>query len=147
MIRQLIALALALAGIRQLDRVPRGVVGSGQVRPIISSHHWALAHWHWPLRPEANARCRRPPLLLSLTCLAPSVDVRWCQWRLSVGYSPARGAAARSCHDELLSATFYEAPHDTTDRQAGPCQVVLVPVAPPLRSQGKSLRLVNTFVR
>jgi hypothetical protein len=30
-----------------------------------------------PLRPEANARCRLPPLLLSLTCLAPSVDVRW----------------------------------------------------------------------
>ena len=40
MIRQLIALALALAGMRQLDRVPHGVVGSGQVRPIISSHDW-----------------------------------------------------------------------------------------------------------
>ena len=28
-----------------------------------------------PLRPEANARCEVPPLLLCLTCLAPSVDV------------------------------------------------------------------------
>jgi hypothetical protein len=28
-----------------------------------------------PLRPEANARCGLPPLLLWLTCLAPSVDV------------------------------------------------------------------------
>ena len=36
---------------------------------------WAC--WHWPLRPEANARCRLPPFLLSLTCLVPSVDVRW----------------------------------------------------------------------
>ena len=34
-------------------------------------------YWRRPLRPEANARCRLPPLLLSLTCLAPSVDVRW----------------------------------------------------------------------
>ena len=25
---------------RQLDRVPHGVVGSSQVRPIISSHDW-----------------------------------------------------------------------------------------------------------
>ena len=32
----------------------------------------------WPLRPEANARCGLPSLLLCLTCLAPSVDVRWC---------------------------------------------------------------------
>ena len=30
-----------------------------------------------PLRPEANARRGLPPLLLGLTCLAPSVDVRW----------------------------------------------------------------------
>jgi hypothetical protein len=30
-----------------------------------------------PLRPEANAPCRLPPLLLCLTCLAPSLDVRW----------------------------------------------------------------------
>jgi hypothetical protein len=30
-----------------------------------------------PLRPEANARVRLPPLLLGLTCFAPSVDVRW----------------------------------------------------------------------
>jgi hypothetical protein len=30
-----------------------------------------------PLRPEANARCGLPPLLLRLTCLAPSVHVRW----------------------------------------------------------------------
>jgi hypothetical protein len=30
-----------------------------------------------PLRPEANARCGLPPLLPSLTCLAPSVDVLW----------------------------------------------------------------------
>ena len=29
-----------------------------------------------PLRPEANARSCLPPLLLHLTCLAPSVDVR-----------------------------------------------------------------------
>ena len=49
MIRQLIALtialtipalALALAGMRQLGRVPHGVVGSSQVRPIIRSHDW-----------------------------------------------------------------------------------------------------------
>ena len=31
----------------------------------------------WPLRPEANARCGLPPLFLRLTCLAPSVDIRW----------------------------------------------------------------------
>ncbi len=30
---------------------------------------------YWPLRPEANARCGVPPLLLCLTCVAPSVDV------------------------------------------------------------------------
>ena len=30
-----------------------------------------------PLRPEANARGRLPPLLLCLTCLAPSMDIRW----------------------------------------------------------------------
>jgi hypothetical protein len=36
-----------------------------------------LTCWRWPLRPEANARGGLPPPLLSLTCLAPSVDVRW----------------------------------------------------------------------
>ena len=35
------------------------------------------ARCRWPLRPEANARCRLPPLLLSLTCPALSADVRW----------------------------------------------------------------------
>jgi len=38
----LIALALALAGMRQLDQLPHGVVGSGQVRLIISSRDWRL---------------------------------------------------------------------------------------------------------
>jgi hypothetical protein len=33
-------------------------------------------HGSWPLRPEANARGRLPPLFPCLTCLAPSVDVR-----------------------------------------------------------------------
>jgi hypothetical protein len=37
----------------------------------------SLHRCRWPLRPEANARCGLPPLLLRLTCLAPSVDVRW----------------------------------------------------------------------
>jgi hypothetical protein len=33
--------------------------------------------WRWPLRPEANARCDLPLLLLPLTYLAPPVDLRW----------------------------------------------------------------------
>src|SRR5947208_433060 len=34
-------------------------------------------HGCWPLRPEAHARFGLPPLLLRLTCAAPSVDVLW----------------------------------------------------------------------
>ena len=41
------------------------------VSPASSPRSTALAS-----RPEANARCGLPPLLLRLTCLAPSVDIR-----------------------------------------------------------------------
>jgi hypothetical protein len=54
-----------------------------------------------PLRPEANAPCPLPPLLLCLTCLAPSLDVRWSQWRLSVCRS---GWATIMCSGSLLAA-------------------------------------------
>jgi len=35
-----------------------------------------------------------------------------------------------SCHDDLRSPTFYEAPHDIRHRQAGPWPVVLDPLRP-----------------
>jgi hypothetical protein len=39
------------------------------------------------------------------------------------------------CHDQLRNTTFYESPHDIVHRQADPWQVVLAPVAPPVRPE------------
>jgi len=39
------------------------------------------------------------------------------------------------CHDQLRSTTFYEPPHDTVHRQTDPWQVVLAPLAPPVRPE------------
>jgi hypothetical protein len=51
-----------------------------------------------PLRPEANARCCLPPLLLCLTCPAPSVDILYPLMSVAVvtqlGTHPPRGAVA-----------------------------------------------------
>jgi hypothetical protein len=47
-----------------------------RTRPSCSVRSGTVVAWR-PLRPEANARCDLPPLLPWLTCLAPSVDVRW----------------------------------------------------------------------
>jgi len=83
MIRQRIA--LALAGMRQLS------TGCHMEWPVAvkfsrSSASWlALAHWRWPLRPEANApgRLHHPyPVWPASHRPWTSAGVRWCLWRL-----------------------------------------------------------------
>jgi len=56
--------------------VSRWCAGLAGIAYLLSWSAWPDLNRR-PLRPEANARGRLPPLLPCLTCLAPSVDVRW----------------------------------------------------------------------
>jgi hypothetical protein len=76
-----------------------------------NGHAWLRRRQAGPLRPEVNARCGLPPLLLCLTCAVPSVDVRWCQPSLLLSWlltgSGAPPASDPQTVPRMLTACVY----------------------------------------